>query len=1111
MELVVGGELFQRIARGRVSENKARQYFQQLVDGVDFCHKKGVAHRDLKPENLLVDKNGDIKITDFGFSSMKGIDVNTGLLFTQCGTPDYCAPEIIDADKAKNGYTGAKVDAWSCGIILYALLTGRLPFVEQDTDRLYDLILRCDVRYPDTISPSARDLLENLLVRDPAKRFDFTKVKRHPWFLVDYNGDDARLIKKRPFFNKNQRDLTGSSGPSSPMTTTRPDSRNGPIVANGIADHATTNGTTHATLAQSSEPPLFGSFGNPIRQTASLKPNQPEPLMDAGNPRNIHQLTSVLPPIARMQTDSHSNFRPNSPATGETHVRVPTPPSHDVFTRVQDRPATPARRHTSVTTANAFKAAVAAAQDASTNGYSTPTPSAAFQSASPMGFAPPSNDASRMSPTVFSKPMDHRMRSEDDDDSTSDQDSTEDYEEKPAPTLEMPSDPRQLLQISKDGRRQLHSMSHPRTLRQRSDLASSVVNGSLPVPANSLEQGSASLSALQRPKRVFARDPTNSGSVGDMRPLRIPRTPEIPGSPPVVYSPASQDGPSYDRFRSVSPGFNSLRGSAVPDGTLNGGHSSGLTGSQHPWQSSGAASYVTTKDEVTSSGTNQMSIQTEILLRHHWSMLCKWRGSSERANPKLSQELRHDLRLLLNEMKQINRIEDKANMFTNFLIMFEHVGLSDASASSPGFGSQNTDEEYEAGPDSKEPQSMSGDLRPNLRLAPTDISSEEEPLSWSPVVADMNGHQMSDLQRRRNLSDLLNRWIRRTDAVSQSRPDDGDGDDSNQMIDVMELQRLMREHHGGREESNLAEDLLRMMNNAEEGAPTPFDTLVNNTGQSPPASLKQMSRSNETYGQGVRYPSGGTGGNGSIGRPTPGRSISNSNSTLPPEYIPGRFNEPNSMPARGRNGNDRMNGLVSRGNGRHGSNDVGDTIGGGRHLEDMASSMGMHNVPYYTSDRRSGMANKLRGVLQTMKAKNHRLGENHAQFQSDLPADVIMQILGRLLQEMGAKVTIQKETRRKMKCELKMQGWTLYAGIEVSTVKDGMTRVSMRRSKLDRGKTDTQSFHKFFARVQSRFEAEAKGKYPSSRVETSTPSKRKREVENHSRTIDNTSFVSATS
>jgi serine/threonine protein kinase len=93
MELVTGGELFDRLERhGRVDETLVRQSFQLLVDGVDFCHKSGVAHCDLKPENLIVDANGDIKITDFAFSAMKSFDANAGLLHTQCGTLPHGTP-----------------------------------------------------------------------------------------------------------------------------------------------------------------------------------------------------------------------------------------------------------------------------------------------------------------------------------------------------------------------------------------------------------------------------------------------------------------------------------------------------------------------------------------------------------------------------------------------------------------------------------------------------------------------------------------------------------------------------------------------------------------------------------------------------------------------------------------------------------------------------------------------------------------------------------------------------------------------------------------------------------------------------------------------------------
>ena len=190
MDLVSGGELFEQIEkRGELDEKLARSYFQQLIDGIDYCHRRGVCHRDLKPENLLVDENGTLKITDFGVSSMKGGVSGSDLLYTACGTPYYCAPEIING--AEEGYSGAKIDAWSCGIILYLLLTGSLPFQNEDMTLLYEQINRCQVEYPDWMPSEARDLISKLLEKEPQERYSLDQVKQHPWFLVDYNSPDA--------------------------------------------------------------------------------------------------------------------------------------------------------------------------------------------------------------------------------------------------------------------------------------------------------------------------------------------------------------------------------------------------------------------------------------------------------------------------------------------------------------------------------------------------------------------------------------------------------------------------------------------------------------------------------------------------------------------------------------------------------------------------------------------------------------------------------------------------------------------------------------------------------------------------------------------------------
>jgi serine/threonine protein kinase len=201
MDLVRGGELFEMIERkGELDEKLARKYFQQLVDGIDYCHRRGVCHRDLKPENLLVDEKGTLKITDFGVSSMKGGVSGSDLLYTACGTPYYCAPEIING--AEEGYSGVKIDAWSCGIILYLLLTGTLPFQNEDMTQLYEQINRCQVDYPNWMPTDAKDLISHLLEKDPNTRYSLEDVKRHPWFLVDYESADGESGKRTSESNR---------------------------------------------------------------------------------------------------------------------------------------------------------------------------------------------------------------------------------------------------------------------------------------------------------------------------------------------------------------------------------------------------------------------------------------------------------------------------------------------------------------------------------------------------------------------------------------------------------------------------------------------------------------------------------------------------------------------------------------------------------------------------------------------------------------------------------------------------------------------------------------------------------------------------------------------
>ncbi|KAF7557210.1 hypothetical protein G7046_g6090 [Stylonectria norvegica] len=225
LEYASGGELFDYILNHRyLKDHAARRLFAQLVSGVGYLHKKGIVHRDLKLENLLLDRNRNIIITDFGFANtfdpnedltdeeelnltdrnfvkrmgldrLKSNGSRKGdLMQTSCGSPCYAAPELVVSDSL---YTGRKVDVWSCGVILYAMLAGYLPFDDDpanpegdNINLLYKYIVTTPLTFPEYVTPHARDLLRRILVPNPRKRADLFEVARHSW-LSEY----AQLVE----------------------------------------------------------------------------------------------------------------------------------------------------------------------------------------------------------------------------------------------------------------------------------------------------------------------------------------------------------------------------------------------------------------------------------------------------------------------------------------------------------------------------------------------------------------------------------------------------------------------------------------------------------------------------------------------------------------------------------------------------------------------------------------------------------------------------------------------------------------------------------------------------------------------------------------------------
>ncbi|XP_054996589.1 5'-AMP-activated protein kinase catalytic subunit alpha-2 isoform X1 [Sorex araneus] len=194
MEYVSGGELFDYICKhGRVEEMEARRLFQQILSAVDYCHRHMVVHRDLKPENVLLDAHMNAKIADFGLSNMMS---DGEFLRTSCGSPNYAAPEVISGRL----YAGPEVDIWSCGVILYALLCGTLPFDDEHVPTLFKKIRGGVFYIPEYLNRSVATLLMHMLQVDPLKRATIKDIREHEWFKEDL---PSYLFPEDPSYDAN--------------------------------------------------------------------------------------------------------------------------------------------------------------------------------------------------------------------------------------------------------------------------------------------------------------------------------------------------------------------------------------------------------------------------------------------------------------------------------------------------------------------------------------------------------------------------------------------------------------------------------------------------------------------------------------------------------------------------------------------------------------------------------------------------------------------------------------------------------------------------------------------------------------------------------------------
>ena len=205
MEYCENGELFNYIvAHQRLSEEETSYFFYQLINGLDYIHHKNIVHRDLKPENLLLSKDNILKIVDFGLSNYYYLDGK--LLSTPCGSPCYASPEMV----CGNRYNGFRIDIWSCGIIIFAMICGYLPFEDPDNEILFKKIMKCEVDYPDYLSDDVLDIMNKIIVVDPNKRYNIEQIKKHPFYLKgkkEFEKKHKDLIDKVEFIYNNNNDI----------------------------------------------------------------------------------------------------------------------------------------------------------------------------------------------------------------------------------------------------------------------------------------------------------------------------------------------------------------------------------------------------------------------------------------------------------------------------------------------------------------------------------------------------------------------------------------------------------------------------------------------------------------------------------------------------------------------------------------------------------------------------------------------------------------------------------------------------------------------------------------------------------------------------------------
>ncbi|KAJ7233858.1 hypothetical protein B0H12DRAFT_1191879 [Mycena haematopus] len=312
-ELCSGGELFDYLVeKGRIAEDEAKIIFGQLCLAVGYLHDKGIVHRDLKLENVLLDERCRVKLGDFGFTREfeKG-----ALMETFCGTTGYASPEMLQGRK----YLGPEVDIWSLGIILYCLLTGTLPFDDDDEDVMRQKIIIGEFEDPEWLSVESRDLLKNILQQDPTKRLPISQILMHAWFTTPtplVRADTADTVDSSHFSSTTDASDTNSESnrlfandtdvySSTPTTPDEPDFKHDD---NGPAIHRT---ASELTIRKADLETLHTKLSAPATHPGTVPEEDDTELSPSAPPRMLSSLSlsSKVPPPPVTRTPARTKRR----------------------------------------------------------------------------------------------------------------------------------------------------------------------------------------------------------------------------------------------------------------------------------------------------------------------------------------------------------------------------------------------------------------------------------------------------------------------------------------------------------------------------------------------------------------------------------------------------------------------------------------------------------------------------------------------------------------------------------------------------------------------------------------------------------------------------------